>query len=419
MKESNNDNNNDNIDYNLKIKNFMAMTETGDPEVAQQYLSSVNWDETKAVNKFYNKIQINTNANNLNINNSLYTHNNSTNNNNNNNTQNEGGGFLSNFFSSITNFLFSSCISRREIDIEEENKIFKDLPNKINNFEHFNKLIKRNIGIIIFYSIDNIGFLKGFINKINGNSKLKELLNQNVITYPLLSSTDDACKIENMITDDKLNYPSFFFCYNNSNNILNKNNILNRLDGENIELNIFYNKFYDKLLESLGKINKNIITNQSLDDNKYNILSDGEILEKQKHDMEVLEKQEELKEEEIKKEKINEEKIKEEIEKNANEAKNKILDEPDVNNPDCTVICFRYPDGEQRKDRRFLKNNTIQNLYDYVTSLGREIYTEEENNSFSLYQPFPPKKYDNMENTLEKEGLFPNAIIQIKEECKS
>ncbi len=416
MKESNNDNNNDNIDYNLKIKNFMAMTETGDPEVAQQYLSSVNWDETKAVNKFYNKIKINTNANNLNINNSLYTQNNSTNNNNNNNNQSEGGGFFSNFFSSITNFLFSPCISRREIDIEEENKIFKDLPNKINNFEHFNKLIKRNIGIIIFYSVDNIGFLKGFINKINGNSKLKELLNQNVITYPLLSSTDEAYKIENMITDDNLKYPSFFFCYNNSNNILNKNNILNRLDGENIELNIFYNKFYDKLLESLGKINKNIITNQSLDDNKYNILSDGEILEKQKHDMEVLEKQEELKEEEIKKEKINEEKIKEEIEKKANEAKNKILDEPDVNNPDCTVICFRYPDGEQRKDRRFLKNNTIQNLYDYVTSLGREIYTEEENNSFSLYQPFPPKKYDNMENTLEKEGLFPNAIIQIKEE---
>ena len=49
-------------------------------------------------------------------------------------------------------------------------------------------------------------------------------------------------------------------------------------------------------------------------------------------------------------------------------------------------------------------------------SLGREIYTEEENKCFSLYQPFPPKKYEEMENTLEKEGLFPNAIIQIREE---
>ena len=416
MKESNNNDNNNTIDYSLKIKNFMVMTETGDPEVAQQYLSSVNWDETAAVNNFFNKIKINTNPNNLNINNSLYVQNNSVSNNNNNNTQSEGGGFLSNFFSSITNFFFSCCINRREIDIEEENKIFKDLPNKINNFEHFNKLIKKNIGIIIFYSVDNIGFLKEFINKISRNTNLKELLNNNAITYPLLSSTNEACTIENMITDDNLKYPSFFFCYNNSNNRLNKNNILNRLDGENIELNIFYNKFYEKLIESLGKINKNVKTKQNLDDNKYNILSDGEILEKQKQDMEALEMQEQIKEEEIKKEKINEEKIKEEIEKKANEAKNKIVDEPDENNPDCTVICFRYPDGEQRKDRRFLKNNTIQNLYDYVTSLGREIYTEDENNSFSLYQPFPPKKYDNMENTLEKEGLFPNAIIQIKEE---
>ena len=77
---------------------------------------------------------------------------------------------------------------------------------------------------------------------------------------------------------------------------------------------------------------------------------------------------------------------------------------------------FRYPDGEKMKNRRFLKTHKIQNLYDYVTSLGNEIYSEEGNNGFSLYQPFPPKKYTNMENTLEKEGLFPNAVIQIREE---
>ena len=44
------------------------------------------------------------------------------------------------------------------------------------------------------------------------------------------------------------------------------------------------------------------------------------------------------------------------------------------------------------------------------------LYSEEGNTNFSLYQPFPPKKYDNMENTLEQEGLFPNAVIQIREE---
>ena len=41
--------------------------------------------------------------------------------------------------------------------------------------------------------------------------------------------------------------------------------------------------------------------------------------------------------------------------------------------------------------------------------------TEKENNHFSLYQGFPPKKYDVMENSLEKEGLTPNAVIQIRE----
>ena len=105
-----------------------------------------------------------------------------------------------------------------------------------------------------------------------------------------------------------------------------------------------------------------------------------------------------------------------EIENKANEAKRKVVEEPGADEPEVTTICFRYPDGEKRIDRRFLKSHTIQNLYDYVTSLGKEIYTEEENNSFSLYQPFPPKKYEEMENTLEKEGLFPNAIIQIREE---
>ena len=98
------------------------------------------------------------------------------------------------------------------------------------------------------------------------------------------------------------------------------------------------------------------------------------------------------------------------------EAKQKIVEEPSEEDPNATMICFRYPDGKKRKDQRFLKSHTIQNLYDYVTSLGSEIYSEEGNNIFSLYQPFPSKKYDMMENTLEKEGLFPNAVIQIREE---
>ena len=151
---------------------------------------------------------------------------------------------------------------------------------------------------------------------------------------------------------------------------------------------------------------------QKYTDAHCHILTDAEILEKQKNDMMALENQVVKNEEE---KKVEEEKLKE-IDFRAEQAKNKIGEEPDAGNEDSTTLCFRYPDGEKRIERRFFFFFQIRNLYDYVESLGREIYTEEGNNTFSLYQPFPPKKYDNMENTLEKEGLFPNAIIQIREE---
>ena len=396
------------IDYNSKIANFMAMTETGDPDIATQYLTSANWDETLAVNNFFKRINSNINRN-RNVINIPNNNNNNANNNNNNNDQ----GFFSSYILEPIKNLFSSCYHPREIDIEEENKIFQFLPNKVDDMNKFNTLIKKNIGIIILYNGNNIQFLNSLITQICRNSMLINLLKQNFIIYPLLSSTKDGFNIEKM-TGRNLIYPAFIFCYNNSNNnTLTTNNIINILEGESITLNSFNNM----LMNSLEKVNKNTnMLKKTESSEKYNLLSDAEVLDKQKKNMEDLERQIQMKEEQLKREKLEEEKKLKEIENKANEAKAKIVEEPSSDNPNCTTICFRYPDGEKRKDRRFLKTHTIQNLYDYVTSLGKEIYTEEENNSFSLYQPFPPKKYDNMEKTLEEEGLFPNAIIQIKEE---
>ena len=52
-----------------------------------------------------------------------------------------------------------------------------------------------------------------------------------------------------------------------------------------------------------------------------------------------------------------------EIAKKAKEAERKIVDEPQEGNPDVTTICFRYPDGEKMKNRRFLKSHKIQLLH--------------------------------------------------------
>ena len=128
--------------------------------------------------------------------------------------------------------------------------------------------------------------------------------------------------------------------------------------------------------------------------------------------MEELERKARIEEDE----KIKQESIENEIKNKAKDALMKIVEEPDKDNPEATTICFRYPDGETTKNRRFLKSHKIQNLYDYVTSLGEEIYTEKQNKNFTLLQPFPPQIYDNLENTLEQEGLYPNALVQIKED---
>ena len=163
------------------------------------------------------------------------------------------------------------------------------------------------------------------------------------------------------------------------------------------------------------KLNENTYKNNQ-ENNEFNSLTDAEILQKQKNDMEQLEKNAQDMEEEIKLQNAKKKEQLEKVEKMAEEFKKKFEKEPDENNPDCCTICFRYPDGDKTKLRRFLKTDKIKELYEFVKSLGNEIYTEDGNGIFSLYQPFPPKKYENFENSLEDEGLFPNAVIQIKEE---
>ncbi len=90
--------------------------------------------------------------------------------------------------------------------------------------------------------------------------------------------------------------------------------------------------------------------------------------------------------------------------------------EPGDDNPDKCVILFRFPDGEKTVQRKFLKTDLVSILYLYIKSLGREIFIEKEDSHFSLIQSFPFKNFDEcQQSTLEAEGLFPNAVLQIKE----
>ena len=436
------------IDYNAKILNFLAMTETGDQEVATKYLETSDWDETKAVNKFFNNITpiISSTPNNNNIINNINLANDEINNinistnrstiglinqdDNNNKTIKiqKKKGFINKYILGTIKFLLDCCSERREVAKNDEKKLFQYLPNLTDDFIYFCQSIKKKIGIIIFYTINNVEFLHKFISQISRSTLTMNIIKNNFIIFPLLANTNEGYKIQEIVSDNQLLFPSFVFCskLNNSeqdyiNTILNKYNIIKILESEGITINVFHATIIDISNKYISNNNNKINKNEF--DNSFGPLTDAEILNQQNYDMEVLEREVQRKEDELKKEKMDEEKRKKEeeikikeIEDKAEEAKKKMVDEPNEDDPDSTEICFRYPDGEKTKNRRFLKSNTIQNLYDYVTSLGEEIYSETENNQFSLYQPFPPKKYDVMDNTLEKEGLFPNAVIQIRED---
>ena len=409
-----------NEDENQKILNFMEISKINDRELAKKYLLSSNYNETQALNKYFS---INENQNNF-INDKEHNQNNLIDNNikqnkkidkSSNNEENEG--FINRYIISPIMSIFGSCIRSTDSDLEDDS-IFYFLPNTILDFSKFNQYIKKRLGIIIIYEKNHLDFLRVFINKICRNSSLMDILKKNCIIFPILSSSSNGYRIQNILDLDTSS-PSIIFCHNNSNeNIFEKDNIIEQIKGTSININNFYNV----LMNSLTKINKekNSI-NENLNkysylNNDINILTDGELLQRQKDDMEKLEKDAQDMEEEIKLKKNKKREQFEKIEKKAEILKKKFEKEPEEDNPDVCVISFRYPDGDKRKERRFLKNNKIKDLYDYIESLGNEIYTEDGKGVFSLYQPFPPKKYENMENTLEKEGLFPKVVIQIKEE---
>ena len=108
-------------------------------------------------------------------------------------------------------------------------------------------------------------------------------------------------------------------------------------------------------------------------------------------------------------------KMEEEREKKEREEKEKKRKEEEEKKK-IEKIIFRLPDGEKNIQKKFLKTDKVAVLYDYIRSLGKEIYTEEDSHSFSIIQTFLFKNFENkLNNTLEEEGLFQNSMLQIEE----
>ena len=94
------------------------------------------------------------------------------------------------------------------------------------------------------------------------------------------------------------------------------------------------------------------------------------------------------------------------------------LEPPEYDTNACK-ISFRFPFGQKTIDRRFYKHEKIEALYRYVKCLGNEIYSNPMFRDFDLVYGYPATSIDNKKDrTLEEEGLYPSAMVNIVEKLK-
>ena len=495
----------DEIDYAEKIATFNLLVGNNNEDIAVNYLTLANWDETQAA-ILYN--QENKGANAKLINPSINDFNNINNNVNNINLNNNpdiipiNDDIINPFPQQKINPHININIKEKNIILNKyrECKIFKgsifdgikiwkvDNRGYADNFTRFNNCmklyetfinnLKSKIGIIYIYDKLTLNSTITIIDNLNKNEQTKDLLNQKCVFHPMINKCLEASPI--IKTFQIKNYPVMLICvYKNQENfavieiiyniekniplitqkLIEAHELLNQK--KNIYQNPIPNKINNDLINNIPQsnnnqknninnntnniinninINNNIINNNIINNNttntsknilddprnylmdddiiqndQYPFMSDGEILKKQEEEMKNLERKEE---EKVRKKKEEEERKKrEEIEekKRIESLVKQLPEEPSDDDPNKCIIMFRYPDGEKTVQRKFLKTDKVSLLYTFVKSLGRDIYTENTEKNFSLVQPFPFKNYnESQDNTLEQEGMFPNAVLQIR-----
>ena len=392
------------LNYSEKIENFKLLIENQDDEIAINYLQKADWDESTAAN-LYNEERT-----------QIYN-------------------------PETTSTTIINKVDKKDINKYEEilipypqkfnliNSLFCifkafpkndpciDLFSPVNDtkkyLDDFILFLKNRVGIIVIYNQNNFEQIKKLANQLIELSLNEEMKNIQKVIFPIFDKSDIG---QEMIKNGKIDkFPTLLLCkYKNNKNLY----IIEKIT-ESINKTLLSEKLKNiyssiKKRESSQKKNSNI----NLNLNKKPIFSAGDIIAQQKRDLEELErmvneKREKKEKEELEKKKKEEELIK--LNEKIELIKKNLPEEPNDSNPNKSIIVFRYPDGEKNIERKFLKNHTIQILYDFVESLGREIYTEENLNKFILIQTFPFKKYEDKEKTLEEEGLYPNSVIQIKE----
>ena len=91
-------------------------------------------------------------------------------------------------------------------------------------------------------------------------------------------------------------------------------------------------------------------------------------------------------------------------------------EEPAAGGADVCEVVFRAQGSVKRFNRRFLKTDTVELLYNYVRTLAADedadLGFDNPNSQFQIIQPFPKKVFEDFsKQTLEEMGIFPRALL--------
>ena len=437
-----------------KINNFKSKVGINDNTLAEKYLIRVNWDEDKAIELYYKE---NKKTPKIKNNYPIYQ-----------NVQNK-------IEFKISEVLYSST----EVYIKEGKTAYIDmikfLEGKLNvslNFEEFLNLLKTKAGLIILFPKSKLYEVRNNMVRAFNNTLSKDIL-KNAVIFPVMTDTETGNELEKQLSIK--DYPVYLFCKYKNSQIMNINakvekkfrmdnviyNLLDCFPENDVKQSIYQsinntiinfkrkepedddddfsgdenevdnmikklendvrlsttlfmaknndNFFKPSLIDNKEKETNNNINNKP--NNRFQNLFDNEDTSILINGPKISNQNPIIEETNINFESNNKKGEKEE------ELRTIIIPrELDINDPNACRITFRYPYGEKHIERRFNKNDKIKVLYNYVESLGKEIYSKPIYHSFELNYGFPPINFENKKDkTLDDEGLFPSSMINIIE----
>ena len=385
---------------NELIEKFMKITKISNSDFALGYLKKYNFDLEKSIDLFFENNGINP----CEINEK----------NESNNTNNTVFGFLS-----LPNFLsfkmFKYCERNENKSIDE---LFTNLPSLINK-KDFQNYLNTKLCLYFLYDEDSKEEMKELINVIKNNYYIYFKIEKYCVT---LFNNFNSSNFE-LFLDDNLKCPIVLFCYNNINEKkFSKKSIKENFDGKK-NVNEFPQFFLNTLKNYLSNLNKTPTDNLEFKEEKKinNEEINTTINEEKKDEIETIKNEINLNNNinnEIKfNQKYNQKKI-----PNLNkifylspfEAKNKLPEEPNLNDLNTILIQFQFP-SDKRIERKFLISDKVELLYTYLISLDDKLYSELESKEFFLAfsQPYFPLKEEYFDKTLFELNFNKTQILVI------